>query len=352
MNNKIAIISLRFAPAFASHIIAYGKACESLGLEVQYILNPQYAMFSELAAHAPTTYMSGSRPVDTRSLTHALFCNISISNRRFALQLKASGVMVAYLYHEPWIRLADYLVNENMWRCVKATAAHWHSISMLKLADRVIVPSKYALDMYRRSDIRYNSNVHCVPLLFDDEAPVPAMRERRYFSFIGSIEKSHGFDQYVGFMRYAFRNGLDIRFMIASKCALLDRTFKEKLFQDNMDRIAVLTGRPLLNQEINECYAESICVWNLYRRSTQSGVLPNAFMCGAPVIASRTGAFPEFVEDGMTGKFTEGWNHEGIAAAFNEIHRRNSHYSANCRERFRRVFYFAAHMEKLRSILR
>jgi glycosyltransferase involved in cell wall biosynthesis len=118
-----------------------------------------------------------------------------------------------------------------------------------------------------------------------------------------------------------------------------------------MNRIVIRAGRTLSNAEINDCYAQSVCVWNVYRRSTQSGVLPNAFMCGTPVVASRAGAFPEFVEDGATGRFLEGDNREGIAAAFEDMRSNAAQYSRNCRKKFLETFHYKANLESLRAIL-
>ncbi|WP_233185630.1 glycosyltransferase [Thermotoga sp. SG1] len=66
--------------------------------------------------------------------------------------------------------------------------------------------------------------------------------------------------------------------------------------------LRIAHGRPLPNSEINRAYKESFCIWNVYRRSTQSGVLPKAYMFGTPVIANDIGSFLEFVRPEETGK--------------------------------------------------
>ena len=50
------------------------------------------------------------------------------------------------------------------------------------------------------------------------------------------------------------------------------------------DRLKLVVGKPMSNLEINNYFNKSLVVWNAYRRSMQSGVLPKAYMFGTPVI--------------------------------------------------------------------
>ena len=75
-----------------------------------------------------------------------------------------------------------------------------------------------------------------------------------------------------------------------------------KKMQDE-GQLLVQQGRPLTEEEMSAAYRRSVATWNGYRRSTQSGVLPNAFMQGTPVIATKLGSFEEFVKK---------WTHRGI----------------------------------------
>ena len=45
----------------------------------------------------------------------------------------------------------------------------------------------------------------------------------------------------------------------------------------------------MTTEEINGFYLQSICVWNAYTRSTQSGVFASSLMMGTPVIANENG---------------------------------------------------------------
>ena len=175
--------------------------------------------------------------------------------------------------------------------------------------------------------------------------------QKRNFSYVGNIGHVHGFDQYVDVMRESFLRRSGIRFLIASRSPLPGFVLKDKTIGSNLDRITFLCGRTLQNREINDCYAKSFCVWNLYRRSTQSGVLPKAFMFGTPVLASRIGSFPEFIRDGFNGKFACADDREGVLTILKGIRERTGEYASNCRSSFIEKFFYRSRLEQLRQLL-
>lgn len=116
------------------------------------------------------------------------------------------------------------------------------------------------------------------------------------------------------------------------------------------DRIVVHCGRPLSNNEINLCFAQSICVWNVYRRSTQSGVLAKASMFGSPVLASDTGSFREFVDDNQNGRFLQDASPESVLEAYEDIRSNLNRYTSLSREKFLSTFYYKSQLELCRNV--
>src|SRR5208282_5337130 len=103
-------------------------------------------------------------------------------------------------------------------------------------ADTVILPSRNALRVYQKSDARYNKNSIYFPLIYDDEenAAIPTMLEqKRYFAYIGNLCRSHGFDHYLSFVRFAFQRNLNISFLIASRNRFPSRVMNDPLFSRN-----------------------------------------------------------------------------------------------------------------------
>jgi glycosyltransferase involved in cell wall biosynthesis len=349
---RVAIVSLRFNPAFVSLLMAFAKACQKLGFDADFIVDAAYSHFPDLAAVAPTAVRSD--PILQNSYTHSVFMNVSLGNLALASRLKGRGVKIFYLYHEPCKSPFNYFKTEGIRDGLTAFVAHHVSVRMLKLADTVILPSKYAAGVYGQGDIRHNRNASYLPLLFDDEAdksPPKTCRCRYFFSYVGGICQAHAFDQYFGFMRESLARKWNFNFMIASRHSLPAYVLKDGIIRRNLDKIEIRCGRPLQNDEINRCYSESLCVWNMYRRSTQSGVLPKAFMFGAPVLANRTGSFPEFIQDGFNGKFASAGDNQGIASALENIRENIDRYEMNCRRTFLETFFYRSNLAALSKLL-
>ena len=350
--SRVAIVSLRFNPAFLQHMIAFAKAVRELGFEPQFLVDRGYERFSELTREA--TMCHSYDPSSAASWSHAIFLNASTENPELAAALHRNKVKIVYVYHEPWHMSFQYFLSEGIMGTAKALAAHRLTVPVLRLSSTVILESRFGMRMYEQADARYNRNYAYFPQIYDDDANVglfDLVQRKRYFSFLGTLCRSHGFDQYFEFMLSALERGADWRFLIASRNPLPPHLEKDARFQQNRSKVEIRCGRPLTNDEMNECYAESFCVWNAYRRSTQSGVLPKAMMFGTPVLASAVGSFPEYVLHGENGIFVDAEDTDGIMSALEEVRRNIASYAANCRQSFRENFFYQAQLSELRKIL-
>lgn len=352
MKSKIAIVSLRFNPAFIQFLIAYAKTAVELGCEVEFILDSGYRRFEELASIANIAAASdiGTEP----RWTHALFLNPSVKNLELAAKFKKIGAKILYIYHEPWQMSPGYLFDEGLVATAKAFAAHRFTVPVLRLANVIILPSRFGISQYRKADAKHNRSCVYIPLLFDDEAPENSLEDlskKQFFGYVGGLCRAHGFDQYIAFMKYAFRKGMDTRFMIGSMYPLPGGILDDPLIKRNLDKLEIRCGRPLTSEEMNACYAESFCIWNIYRRSTQSAVLPKAMMLGTPSLASRAGSYPEFITDGFNGKFAVGDDVDSIARAVDNIRANQASYASACRERFRNIFFYGSQLHNFAAVL-
>jgi len=351
VSDKAIIVSLRFNPAFIQTLIAYAKAFSSLGIISEFLVDQAYLSFPELTNLAKAVEFRGL-PIPGQ-WRHAVFVNPSMDNRVVATELKGCGTRILYIYHEPWQMSLDYLQSEGVLATIRAFFAHRATIPVLRLADQVLLPSQTALKQYRKAEANENSNGAYLPLIFDDDARMDSstlLAEKQYFSFIGKPCRSHGFDQFVRTMRHAMDEDPSARFLIASRFPLPGFVKRDDLIRSR--QLEIVCGRPLTNEEMNRCYRESYCVWNIYRRSTQSGVLPKAFMFGTPVVASRVGSFTEFVEDGVNGRFAKADDPKGVWTAVKEVRQNLHHYAENCRKTFCKTFYFESWLPHLARMLR
>ena len=357
--SMFAIVSLHFSPAFISHMIAYAKLARNIGFDTCFLLEDEYLSFREFSAVgqviAARDFFSG-QPL---RVDFAVICNSSRLNPLLASRLRDRGAAIIYVHHEP-LSVWDWnsLRLEGWRQIVRFPISAYFSARTLRRSSAVLVPSDRARVEYEKNYRKLNSNVHVLPLLFDAEISseqVELARGRKTcFGFIGSASRGHGFDWFVAFAKYAIRSGSNIQFVIATRRCL------RKLLQDDRElamyaqegKIRIEHGRVMSNQEINEHYLNSFCVWNVYRRSTQSGVLPRAFMAGTPVLARRIGSFPEFVQEGLTGEFVDSpGDLTSILEVVEKLRGGVAEYIENCRTKFLETFHYEANVGKLSAIL-
>ena len=347
---RIYISSLKFSAAHMSHMIAYAKLFEYLGHNPIFWLDKGYQKMIVEQETFPTVWYTGMVPTDAEAV---LLYNPSVSNSKVSKKLERHGLKLLYVYHEPWESFQQRL-KEGLKQALKAFVAHYYSTRVLKYADIVIVPSNCALKLYNKSDEKYNKNVIMIPLLFDDELTSTLdISKKEYFSYIGRAFKGHSFDMYISLIKWIYTSGSNMKFEIATgtdigKIVNSDGIIRKMI---NSGVLNVSHDRPLTNAEINQAYERSFCVWNVYRRSTQSGVLPKAFMFGTPVIASNIGSFPEFVRDGENGYLIDDYDPTGVYKKVLLIKDNIESLSKHCREKFESTFYWKSQVSKMEELL-
>lgn len=357
MQENAAIVSLRFSPAHCSHMLAYGRLLRSLGYAVSFVLDEAYLNFIDFSSIGPAVSAAQYRAhPDSTPFKTAIFYNAAMGNAWTARRMRARGADVLYVFHEP-VPVAMRL-SEGWREILKLIAAKFSSIAMLHQSSSVLVACGYARTLYNRYFSRYNPGVYTFPLLFEDEWPEDrspsAAGERPYFSFLGLAVKAHDFDNFCAFAKYAIRAGRTIRFAIATRTDLSEYLAADaELAQYGKDgRILIQHGKNLSNEEMNLFCARSFCVWNVYKCSTQSGALVRAFMAGTPVVATRTGSFPEFIEPGVNGEFVDAADKfEDLLAAAEKIGANLDAYVEGSRQSFLDIFDYRANRKRFARIL-
>jgi glycosyltransferase involved in cell wall biosynthesis len=86
-------------------------------------------------------------------------------------------------------------------------------------------------------------------------------------------------------------------------------------------------------------------VWNAYRRSMQSGVMPKAFMFGTPVLISDLNQ-SEFFVNHECGEIIFKYNYESIVLGISRIIENFSMYSKSCRISFLRNYFYKTHSQQ------
>ena len=354
---KIAVVSLRFSPAHASHLFAYGKLIRAIGLEPLYILDLPYLRFADFAGVAPTVsaqaYLADP---ESHAFDAAIFYNAALNNASVARAMRNRGIVAFYIFHEPVpIR---YRLAEGWKELAKLAAAKVSSLAMLRQSSAVLVPSGYARKLYDRHYIRHNPHVHTFPLIFSDEVGANVSADgcasRLYFSFLGLALKAHDFSGFLDFVKFAIRAGSTIPFTIATRTDLTSLLAADVELSSyvRQGKLRIQHGRVLSNEEMNRFSAESFCIWNIYTCVTQSGALARSFMSGTPVLANQAGSFLEYIRPGYNGEIIEGSHRYDLMMAAAEMIRRNlPAYVEGARRTFLETFCYSVHLSRFSAIL-
>ena len=105
------------------------------------------------------------------------------------------------------------------------------------------------------------------------------------------------------------------------------------------------------NIKINNYFEKSVLVWNAYNRSMQSGVLPKAFMFGAPVVMLKKNE-NEFMQNKITGILIEDNNDVyEIKNAIEFILSKRDFFFVNCRFKFKESFYYKNKLDVFKKMI-
>ena len=267
-----------------------------MGHEVTLYIAPGYKNFVSEVDNV--IYINGYQDILANNPDLVFTYNAAIENMFFARLCKKKNIRFIYMLHEPNQKLSDLIAEKKS--AFKMLGAEVTNSITCYYSNKVLLGSNEGLKEYKARMQLFNRNYAFFPLIFRDEFDDKVRYEREYFSYIGSFSASHACNEFIAFVKYALQNELSIKFLIATRNNI-QNILDDTIIRDGMKKgkIVVQEGRPMKESEINGFYRKSICVWNAYNRSTQSGVLPNALMQGTPVLANSKGAAKEVLHDGV-----------------------------------------------------
>lgn len=259
-----------------------------------------------------------------------------------------------YVFHEPFDSFVNYYKSGfKVLKILKISIINLISLITTSLCNIIILPSKKAVSLYLKNGVFFNENYYNLPLMFDNESDID-MPVKRYISYIGTANPDHSFEEFINYILFAIENNSfpDYKFLIASKSNLnyLFENIELKKFIDN-GKIVLWHNKFMTNKEINKHYLDSAIVWNAYSRTTQSGVLPKAYMFGCAVLTLEKNR-NEFVINNKTGIYLKS-NSDSIeiTAAINEILINKEYFEINCRNFFNDIFFYKSMIQKFDQIV-
>ena len=346
---KIALVSLRFSPGHVAHICAYQKLFSMICDEVVVLLHPLYQEF--LPALPATIFTEHWEEVLKTQPDRVFVYNICMDNIKLARECRKRLIPMLYVLHEPMCSLEDlWKEGKKAPRSLVARLVNWRICALSK---KVLLASQNGMKTYEKYMRRCNGNYAFFPLIFCDDTLCNQAIEREYCSYIGNFVEPHGCKEFAHFAEYVLQEQKDIKLLIATKTNI-DIYLRSPVFQQAMadGRLTVQSGRIMTTQEINTFYRRSVCVWNVYNRSTQSGVLPNALMQGTPLIVNRNGVAKEVMSDKSAGCFiTMPPDNEQIWQSYCYIKNHLQKMQANAREIFLEKYFYKAQADLARKVI-
>ena len=352
------IMSAKFAPGHFSHMLAFYRLFEASGFHAALYVRDAYQSFADSAPEYRCFTLDAP---EVRAPDILLIYNLSMTDMRYIRRFRRENpsMRVWFVYHEPWAGFRAWVAHllrgrESLTESVKALGRYVFVQPVMRQTETVLLPSDEAMSCYRVHCAGFHPRARMFPLVFTDEAAEMrvAPPERKYFSFIATAIRNHGFDLFLDYVRYKAADP-DALFRIDTRSDIR-RALRDDVLQTLIreKRLLIRQGRPLSNAEINAAYASSACVWLFYRRSFQSGVLCKAMMFGAPVIASDTGSFREFLNGDNGVLLPVNAGNADIDRAYQSIKARQREMSGAARETWLRRFDYRAQLDAFQEIIR
>lgn len=341
---KAILASKRFNPGHISHIEANSKMLEEHGFDVRFSVHERFLTFPGGSFKDQEASASDYLKLNAGDLFIVWFPSLSVLLNMLLVRLLSSATVV-YVYHEPYTSFASYReAGFSRIKALKITAISMVNWLLCAFSHKIILPSArayQALPVARIHTTRYAK----INLLFSDEAqPNQINKPRSFISYIGTIAEDHAFEEFVALMHGSISNGTlsKYKFLIATRSSLPERLNSIIEHGVSAGRLVVQSGVPMTNEQINGFYAQSYVVWNAYKRSMQSGVLPKAYMFGTPVLMSMANQ-NEYFEDGIHGVLiSDCYADDEFERAVKRLESSWAYISLNCRNYYLQNFDYRA----------
>ncbi len=197
--------------------------------------------------------------------------------------------------------------------------------------DDVVVHSETGLEAFKIKYPKSKQNIHVIPLQFQDRPG--KVRQRTLVSFLGRAAKAKGIDTFFELIELSASKKLDWQFGIATGDDI--SKYLKKMSPIARSKLEIVYDPNLSDEAIREMTSNSLAIICPYISNMQSGLVPVAFMCGTPVVATNIKSLRESIRHKETGylihkasKTTE------ILEALEYIENNFHNLSQNCRQKF------------------
>lgn len=315
---KIYICSLKFAPGLFKEFTLLGKHFQdNNSTQVEYLVSKGYqTLFKN---ENGVNYLTNSRNTKEMLIDlimypffafkiiqilkqrkqdehiQFLFYNPHPLNPLLQLIIKLfSGDNVITVLHEPY-KTRKERMEYGLFGYIFFSIVNVFQFMSIKVSDKIITMSPYGEDLFIKYFSKYSSKLIRANLLLPDQN-CTFDQNRKYFSFVGRVNKGKGIKDFIDTINYCLKHDLEEYQFALITSTNIDEYLIE--LRDDWKKILTLINHEnISDDEINEVICSSKAVLILHQTASQSGVLPLAYQLHTPIIARDLKAFKQYFNE-------------------------------------------------------
>jgi len=278
--------------------------------KLEHLLSPEiwqlFKPYFENISSVEVLFFKGKRILSTDNIMGGIFLGRLIRSRNYDVIHfdTASGRAIFSL---PFLRHKQLVLT------IHDPVAHLGEESIMldlvrffykRRATTVLFYSTYSSALYKKFNKHITHNIKQLrlqPYTFIAQYRQQPMVQTSYILFFGQLSYYKGIDLLLKAIPMVLNTCPNEHFVIAGKSNgfILDK----KLLDQYSQHISFIDDY-LSIEKLSQLIYSSKFVVCPYRESSQSGVLMTAFAMGKTVVATKVGAFPEYISDGINGMLT------------------------------------------------
>ncbi len=307
---------MKFAPGLFKEFTLLGKHFKDNNIQVEYLVSKGYqALFKQ---EDEVSYLTNSRntkemlldlmkfPYIAFKLIHILkkkrkdekvqflFYNPHPLNPLLQMVIKIfSDDSITTVLHEPYKTNKERL-EYGVFGYMFFSIVNIVQYASIKLSNKIVTMSPYGESLFIKYFSKNKSKLVAANLLLPDELSNAQIDlDRKYFSFVGSVNKGKGIKDFIDVINYCIDNNIDrYKFMLITSTKLDEYTINLKENWKNI--LTIINHKKITDDEINSAILSSKAILILHQTASQSGVLPLACKFNTPIIARNLKAFNQY----------------------------------------------------------
>lgn len=350
------IVCLKYAPGMWQHITSFARNLRQRGYPVRLVLSPGYHWMNNGEFREASHYSFPPDRPPTFWRTGLAYLWLPWSQfRQVFLQHPPAGLLLVSWHPTNFLLLrlvksCYRQVPTLVWlhepfkddkRIYGAKAGIIHLVELfqtlsLRYLDVVILHSRRAQRLFQQRYPKFRGMTQLISLPFQDDGP-GAADGRRYISFLGRADRAKGIESFFALVKGADRQDMKVEFQIVT-ASNIDKQLQE-LPPGARQRLKVVNQPQIADEVLRQGAAQSLAVLALYKETMQSGVIPVAWMKGAPVIGTDIEGITEWVRHHETGVIVSANpSLEEITGAIDYIYSHFNEMTGRCRAAYLTTF--------------